>query len=370
MGTATVRRLGHHFGHLDADGSTGHSKSEIRRIPNTGGIAIAAGILIPMIVGIGVLWWWSGGGWEEGSAPPMLKPIVPHLALIQSRLNMAMSLVGAVLFLHVLGVVDDRKPLGPIVKLGGQFLAAFVMVYFFDIRLLTMLDTQPGLGFLAPWPSVLVTLLWFAVISNAINFLDNMDGLAGGVVAIAASLLLVTACANQQWLIASVLALMVGATTAFLFFNFPPATVFMGDGGSLILGYLLAFLTTRMTYFQPDGSGKWYGVLMPIIILAIPLYDLTSVVIIRLRQGKSPFVGDEQHFSHRFVMRGLSKRTAVLMIWGCSLVTGIGGVLLSQIGDGPAILVGVQTLIMLAFLGAYERASLRSLHDENDGSEE
>lgn len=99
---------------------------------------------------------------------------------------------------------------------------------------------------------------------------------------------------------------------------------------------------------------------MPLVVLAIPLYDLLSVVTIRLRQGRSPFVGDEQHFSHRFVMRGLSRRTAVLIIWGCTLVTGIGGVLLSRLEDWQAVLIGVQTIVILAFLAVYERAALRA----------
>src|SRR5690606_21905185 len=103
-----------------------------------------------------------------------------------------------------------------------------------------------------------------------------------------AALFLVAALLNAQWLIAAMLALLIGSLAAFLCFNFPPASIFMGDGGSLVVGFLLAFLTIRTTYFGHDPDTGWYGVFMPLVVLAIPLYDLVSVTLIRLRQGKSP----------------------------------------------------------------------------------
>ena len=275
---------------------------------------------------------------------------------------MIAALVVCVFGLHLLGLVDDRRPLGPWTKLVVQSIAALVMILFFDTRLLTMFDRVSGLSVLAPWPSVVITLLWFLVVTNAINFMDNMDGLAAGVGAIASVLFLVAACLNEQWFIAVALALLFGSLIGFLIYNFPPASIFMGDGGSLVIGYLLAFLTTRTTFYHgSDAAGGWYGVLMPLVILAVPLYDLVSVSVIRIRQGKSPFVGDQQHFSHRFVMRGFSRKAAVLMIWGCTLITGIGGVMLSRLESWQAVLVGVQTIVILAFIAIYEREALRSV---------
>jgi UDP-GlcNAc:undecaprenyl-phosphate GlcNAc-1-phosphate transferase len=241
------------------------------------------------------------------------------------------------------------------------------MAMYFDVRLLTLLDHRlPA----APWPSVLVTVLWIVAITNAINFMDNMDGLAGGVGAIAAALFMIATLVNAQWFIAGTLALLIGALVGFLVFNFPApnAKIFMGDGGSLVVGFLLAVLTARTTFYNPDEpnfalGGGWYGVFMPVIVLAIPLYDFITVTTIRLMQGRSPFVGDQQHFSHRLVQRGLTKRGAVLVIWGMTAVTGIGGISLGSLQAWQAILVGVQTLLMLLIIWALEHASRRVVEE-------
>jgi UDP-GlcNAc:undecaprenyl-phosphate GlcNAc-1-phosphate transferase len=124
----------------------------------------------------------------------------------------------------------------------------------------------------------------------------------------------------------------------------------------------LAVLTARTTFYNPDEpdfalGGGWYGVFMPVIVLAIPLYDFITVTTIRLMQGKSPFVGDQQHFSHRLVQRGLSNRGAVLVIWSMTAVTGIGGISLGSLQGWQAILVGVQTMLMLMIIWGLEHAS-------------
>jgi UDP-GlcNAc:undecaprenyl-phosphate GlcNAc-1-phosphate transferase len=170
---------------------------------------------------------------------------------------------------------------------------------------------------------------------------------------------------NAQWFIAGTLALLIGSLVGFLVFNYPPAKVFMGDGGSLVVGFVLAILTARTTYFDPNDpdfalGGGWYGVFMPLIVLAIPLYDFLSVTLIRIGQGKSPFVGDQQHFSHRLVQRGLSKRAAVLVIWAATAVTGIGGIALGSLRGWQAILVGVQTVAMLLIIWLMEHVSRSS----------
>ncbi len=167
---------------------------------------------------------------------------------------------------------------------------------------------------------------------------------------------------NHQWFIAAMLAALVGALVGFLVFNFPPARVFMGDGGSLVVGFLLAALTVRTTFYDPTQvetafGTAWYGLFMPLVVLAIPLYDFATVTVIRLRQGKSPFVGDLQHFSHRLVERGLSRRGAVLVIWGLTAVTGIGGVSLGSLAPWQAALVGVQTFLVLMVIALFEHAS-------------
>ncbi len=145
----------------------------------------------------------------------------------------------------------------------------------------------------------------------------------------------------------------------FLIFNFPPAKVLMGDGGSLVVGLMLAIISIRTTYFSPNDAvmpGAWYGLLMPLMVMAVPVYDCASVVLIRLSEGRSPFVGDRRHFSHRLVSRGLSARTAVIVIWLCTLATGLSGVMLSSLTGWQAGLAAAQTIAIVAVLGAMEGA--------------
>lgn len=339
---------------MDSEGASGHEKS-VRHVPNTGGIAIFLAIVLPVVVGLIAvrvlpLEFISRFG----------EAVIPHVQGLILQTPLVACLLGSLGVLHIMGLIDDRRALGPWPKLFIQAgVAAFIVVRF-DSRLLTMLDEVGALASFAPWPSVIVTVAWLIVVTNAINFMDNMDGLAGGVTAISATLFLVGACVNEQWFVAAMLAVLIGAVLGFLVLNFPPASIFMGDGGSLVLGFLLGFMTIRTTYFgegAPIGSA-WYGVFMPLIVLAIPLYDFTSVVVIRLSQGRNPFVGDQQHFSHRLVQQGLSPTRAILVIYGCTIATGIGGIFLGQLEPWQAILVGVQTLVILGVLAIYEHATV------------
>lgn len=352
--TAVLVRVGRRWGALDTLGASGHQKAELRGVPNIGGIAIFAGVVAPLAGGLLALRVLDTDTWRE-----LLPGIEVHLPRLlegsageAASVTTGLALIGCLAVLHVIGVLDDRRGMSPWPKLIAQIGAAAVMAIWFDVRLLTLLGDVP---------SVLITIAWIVVITNAINFIDNMDGLAGGVSAIAAGLFMGAALVNQQWFIAATLALLVGALLGFLLFNFPPARIFMGDGGSLVVGFLLAVLTARTTFYDPGTATAigtaWYGVFMPVVILAIPLYDFTTVTLLRLSQGRSPLVGDQQHFSHRLVGRGMSSRGAVIVIWGLTLVTGIGGISMGRLLPWQAALVGVQTLAVLTVIALFEHAS-------------
>lgn len=350
--TWIIVKLSHRLGALDSAPIDGQVKADTRSVPNTGGIAIAMGVLIPMIAALSVF-----SFLDPDSLPNLLDPIKEHIPGLKSQLPLGWSLIACVLGLHILGVIDDRKPMGPWLKLAIMLVPGALFSIFFDTRLMTMLDGYVG----GPWLSILITVLWFTAIINAMNFIDNMDGLSGGIATIAGSLLLIAALLNGQWFVGAILALLVGSTLGFLVFNFPPAKVFMGDGGSLIIGLLLAFLTVRTTYMPIDESGPsagaWYAVLMPIVILAIPLYDFVSVTLIRLSQGKSPFVGDLQHFSHRIRERGLGSRSTILVIYALTLATGISGLLISRAEPWQAIVLGVQIFALISAIALFEYRS-------------
>lgn len=346
---------------LDTTGGKGHEKS-LRLIPNVGGVGIFWASVGPL--GLALLGLSFIG--PENLLPEALLDFAPH---VQAQLPSWLVIVGAALALHVMGLIDDRRPLGAGPKLLIQLgLAVAVVLPFDEMRLLHALDAFGLAGWML---SFTLTILWLLIVTNALNFMDNMDGLAGGVGAIAALVLLFATLLNGQIFVALTLALLLGAMLGFLVFNFPPARIFMGDGGSLVIGWMLAVLTVRTTFVDTSDSNYAlgsapYGVLMPLVVLAVPLYDFASVMVIRIGQGKSPFVGDQQHFSHRLRQRGLSARGAVLMIWSIALVTGISGIFLGSVMPWQAILIGVQTVLLLCVLAALE-SSLRSVDGPGGG---
>jgi UDP-GlcNAc:undecaprenyl-phosphate GlcNAc-1-phosphate transferase len=177
-----------------------------------------------------------------------------------------------------------------------------------------------------------------------------MDGLSAGVAAVCTTAFLVTALSIGQWFVAGTLAIFLGSLLGFLVWNFAPARIFMGDSGSLVVGFVLGVLTVRTTFLPPGESwaAGWYAVFAPVIVLAVPLYDLVVVSLIRLSRGDSPFKGDTNHFSHRLVARGMSRRTAVLCIYLVTAATSIAAILLPQVRSGfGAMLILLQTALVL-----------------------
>jgi UDP-GlcNAc:undecaprenyl-phosphate GlcNAc-1-phosphate transferase len=342
-GTAGARALGRRLGALDSPGAPGHAKV-LRKVPNTGGIGIFLGLWVPILAAvIGAI-----------AVPGLVAERFPSLD-VPAVVPLASLLLLCLAVLHATGLRDDRVAMRPGIKLAIMATAAAGIAVFGDgTRLFTFADAYAG----GPWLSVLLTVVWILAVTNALNFMDNMDGLAAGVGVIAGACFLAAAAINGQWLVSGCLALLVGSLLGFLVFNFPPATIFMGDGGSLVVGFMLAFLTVRTTYVGEGGvgftAGAWYGVFMPLVVLAVPVYDLVSVTIIRLSQRRSPLVGDQQHLSHRLVSLGLSRRSAVLVIWGFTAVTGLSGVMLASLRPWQAALVGVQTVVMLLVIGMFE----------------
>jgi UDP-GlcNAc:undecaprenyl-phosphate GlcNAc-1-phosphate transferase len=341
--------MGHWMQTFDGGGVAGQIKEAPRRVPNTGGIAIFAAITGPLAA-IVVL----------AAVAPQLFPTsaLGTLSYVTQKSELAAVLLASLLLLHVVGVIDDRKPLRAWPKLILQVLPAIAVPLWTDTRLLTLLDAQVS----GPWLSILITVAWFIVVTNAINFLDNMDGLSAGLSAIAACAMLVITLEKRQWLVAGCLALLIGACLGFLLFNTPRhrgAKLFMGDGGSLVLGFVLAFTSVRISYFDPatpQGSHA-HAVLMPLVVLAVPIYDFTVITLVRLWNGKSPLVGDLNHASHRLVRRGLSRQAAVYVLWTCGVLTGAAGYALTRCGPPAAAAIGIGVIVLLGLLAAAEYAS-------------
>lgn len=338
---------------VDRPGAEGHKKHALA-VPNIGGVAIFWAIILPILAALAAVHWLPQTFWTGA-----LGPVGEHISGLKHQTPMALAMLAGLLVMHVMGLIDDRVRLSATPKLLVQVIVAVLLAIFFDMRVLELLDAYGPVGRAA---SIAVSVVWIVAITNAMNMLDNMDGLSAGVGMIIGGLYLAATIIGGQWFVAALAALLVGALLGFLVFNFPPARIFMGDGGSLVVGLLLAMISIRTTYFGPaggailPGSGAWYGVLMPLMVMAVPLYDFTSVTLIRLAQGRSPFVGDRNHFSHRLLRKGLSVRTAVIIIWLCTLATGLSGVMLSSLRPWQAALAAAQTVAVVCVLGLLERS--------------
>ncbi len=348
--TLCVRWIGRRLETHDGAGVVGQVKAAPRRVPNIGGVAIFWTIALPIA---GIMALVHSALWVD--VIQYNSDLATHGQGLKAHTPVAAWFLAGLLVMHVMGLLDDRRPMRASIKLAIMLLVAFVVCWQTDSRLLTLLDPYAG----GPWLSLIVTVLWVCIVTNAMNFLDNMDGLSAGVAAIAGACFMAATMthAQPQWFIAGCLALVVGACVGFLGLNYPlpRATIFMGDGGSLVLGFALAILTVRSTYVDPTLAGGWYGVLMPLMVLAVPLYDFASVVVLRLSQGKSPFVGDLQHLSHRLVQRGLSRRAAVVVIHGLTSITALGAIMLGTLKPWQALILGSQTMLVLLIVAIYER---------------
>jgi UDP-GlcNAc:undecaprenyl-phosphate GlcNAc-1-phosphate transferase len=281
---------------------------------------------------------------------------------VREKTRLAIGIVLAMVAMHLLGLRDDKRALGPYVKLIVQLsITTLLVASFRELRILTTLGLVP---------SIVLTVLWIAAITNAFNFLDNMDGLSAGIACVASVAFLVTALSIGQFFVAAMLALLIGALLGFLCFNFAPAKIFMGDSGSLLIGLVLGVLTTLTTFLPKEktwGAG-WYAVFAPVIVLAVPLYDLVVVSFIRMSRGKSPFVGDTNHFSHRLVARGMSRRTAVLCLYLITAATSVAAIILPHVQNTfSAVLIFCQTLLVLGVVALLEQHPLPAPPPGEDG---
>lgn len=361
--TRLMRHLSVRFEFMDKPGGR---KVHPNAKPLGGGVGIFWALAIPMLLAMG--WVISAGPPDFLRTPRLLGPDVAGKidaywsgARLEAPLALKMLLAAAAM--HVLGLWDDRKAMGPYSKLILQLAIIASLVIGADLRVLTVLDHFS----FGKCLSILITILWIAAITNAFNFLDNMDGLSAGVAAVCTAAFLFAALSIGQWFVAAALGLLLGAALGFLWHNFPPAKIFMGDSGSLLLGLVLGVLTVRTTYLQPgeSWSNGWYAVFAPVIVLALPLYDLVVVSAIRISRGKSPFVGDTNHFSHRLVARGMSRRTAVLCLYLVTAATSVAAILLPHVREDFAPLILAQTVMILCLVALLEQhplpASARNL---------
>ena len=343
LGTSLTQRVAERVGMLDVPG---RRKAHGRPVPLLGGCAIFAAILLPSMLALSLAQVWLA----EGVPAWLPKELAIHIPGAVAKIPQALIILAGALILHIIGVIDDRKDLRPTIKLAAELAVALGVVMLAKVRILTVAG---------PTLSIIISVLWVAAITNAFNFLDNMDGLSAGVAAICAAALLAAAAGMGQLFVSAWLWLLLGALLGFLPYNFHPASSFMGDAGSLVVGYFLAVLSGLIVYVRPSETYYLYGIFVPLVLMAVPLYDMFSVIVLRVRERKNPMVGDRRHFSHRLVRRGMTVPTAVLTIYLCTAGTAMAASLLPHVVDNTgAILVFAQTLTILlivALLEAHDR---------------
>jgi UDP-GlcNAc:undecaprenyl-phosphate GlcNAc-1-phosphate transferase len=311
-------------------------------VPLGGGIAIFAAITAIILAAVVAVKFLAGTGYLDWLG----ESVTVHTIGFLNRIDQLLIVLAAVSVLFAVGLADDKKHLGPFLKLAVQFAVAVSAAAFAEIRVELFIENE-----------IIATVLsafWIVLIINAFNFLDNMDGLSAGIAVIVSGILFTAAVLSGQVFVGALALVMIGTLLGFLVFNFPPAKVFMGDAGSLVVGFLVALLTMRTTYYHEAQSGRWYAVLMPLVVMAVPLYDFISVTLLRLSQGKSPLVGDTQHFSHRLKKRGLTDTQTVLTLYLATLCTGLGATFLDQVDPLGAILIFTQTFMILAIIAIFE----------------
>jgi UDP-GlcNAc:undecaprenyl-phosphate GlcNAc-1-phosphate transferase len=220
-------------------------------------------------------------------------------------------------WLAFIGFLDDRLDLRPWIKFPAQAVVAVVMIL---VGVRIELFNIPAIDYA-------LTFLWIVGIINAINFLDNMDGLAAGLSGISAIFIFFLAVSQGQDLVAGMSAALCGSAAGFLIYNFNPATTFMGDMGSMVLGFILAVVGIKLRFSGQDRAVSWA---IPILVLGLPIFDTTLVVFTRLREGRSPLQGGKDHTSHRLVAMGLSHRAAVVTLYGICVLLGASAFAVSQ----------------------------------------
>ena len=276
-----------------------------------------------------------------GGVAIFLATILIYLAFVPKTSESLVIIAGSsVLFL--VGLIDDILHIKPYQKLIGQIIGVAIII---------------GYGLVLPWTNsailnIAITAFWLVGITNAINLLDNMDGLSAGIVAIAAFSLAIGFGASGQFSELLFLSVFIGALIGFLIFNFNPASIFMGDCGSMFVGFLLA-----SSVLLTDVGGRSRGIVsilaVPALILFVPIFDTTFVTVLRKIWGRKASQGGRDHTSHRLVALGLSERNAVLLLYGLALLAGLFSVLVRELQPVQSIAIITLFTVVLTLVGVY-----------------
>ncbi|MCL2745053.1 MAG: undecaprenyl/decaprenyl-phosphate alpha-N-acetylglucosaminyl 1-phosphate transferase, partial [Planctomycetaceae bacterium] len=336
-----VKRIAPFIGLVD---KPGERKIHSVPIPTGGGIGVWLGVLIPFAIGTIVMF-----------MPQVLNGLLPdsvsvHISGIISRCGALWTFLALGSVLLLLGVLDDRFNLDWKLRLGVQLVVAIITV-----QQGWSLNFQTGI----PYLTDCISVLWIVALINSFNMLDNMNGLSAGIAAICSSFLAAVmflspnpASLEPQFFVSGFLLVLTGSIAGFLIHNNPfRASMFLGDGGAYFIGFLLSASTLAATFSSGTEPQR---IFTPLVILAVPLYDLCTVITIRLLNRKSIFTGDKNHFSHRLVKIGMSPTLAVLTIYLTTTICGLGSLLLYKTDFSGGCLIFGQVILLLLLIGTLE----------------
>jgi len=338
--TRAAIRLAPRLGLVDIPLHEAH-KSHRKSTPVMGGAAMCTAWFCTILAGLLFCRFLS----EKLS--PEISVYLPGIQQVISSLSI---IAGGALCLTLAGLLDDRTPLKALPKFAIQFAVA-ALTAAFGLRI-SFLHTIPGANFI-------ITVLWIVTVINALNFFDNMDGLAAGAALQAALVFMFVAVFRGQHFIALLSAVTGGAALGFLFHNAPPARIFMGDSGSHFLGYLLAIIGILTSFYVPGENPTPMPICIPLMALAVPLLDAVTVILIRLKLHVPIYKGDKRHISHRFANLGLPRPLAVLLVLLLSLIIGILGLTLLWLPPAGVLLIlaAVAALFAIVLIIQFKIAS-------------
>lgn len=298
---------------------------------------------IPRIGGLGI--------YAAFMAATVVAASMAHLSGEMLRAVTGLIVSGTLMML--VGIVDDYKNLPAKVKLLGQIVAAAVLVLGFDVRIDFVTDPFGDYIYLE-WFAIPATIFWLVGLTNTVNLIDGLDGLAAGISGIAAITILLVALEHNFLVVAILTAALAGAASGFLFYNSNPARVFMGDSGSLFLGFMLAGISV----LGAVKSAATIALIVPVLALGIPICDTTFAIVRRYRGGQPIFKPDKGHLHHRLLNLGFTQRQAVFLMYVISAVLGLSAIALTEVSSQIAVLILVLVIVAI-FYGAKKIGVLR-----------
>lgn len=317
--TPQVKKLAVKLGALDAPDDR---KVHTRPIPRMGGLAIYAAFMLAVVASM-------------------------HI----NREIMGLLVGGTVIL--IVGIIDDLKPLPARVKLLGQIVAAAVLVMF-DIRI-EWLTNPFGEMIYVDYLAIPLTIIWVVSLTNTVNLIDGLDGLAAGVSTIASITILLVALQQNFFTVAILTAALAGGAFGFLQHNFNPAKIFMGDTGSMFLGYMLA----AISILGAVKSAATIALIVPIVALGLPILDTAFAIIRRYMSGRPIFKPDKGHLHHRLLEMGLTQKQAVLLMYVISGCLGLSAIALTEVNKSFGILI-ILVLLSIACIGARKIGVLKA----------